>query len=61
MGEWRKVTFAHDCSACEMCEEPVCPVCEVHYAECGCPGPHQDDEYEYEEIKGVLMARKLEE
>ena len=54
MATWKKVIHAHDCSECEMCGEPVCPVCETHYSDCDCPGPTQD--YEYKEIDGVLMA-----
>lgn len=61
MSEWKRVVFASDCRACEDCGEPVCPVCEVHYSECECPGPTQDDEYEYREEKHILMARKLPE
>ena len=59
MSEWKKVVFASDCKPCEMCEEPVCPVCDVHYAECGCPGPTQDDEYEYKEEGDVMYARAI--
>lgn len=30
----------------------------VHYADCGCPGPHQDDEFEYRvDGAGNLEAR----
>jgi hypothetical protein len=57
---WRKVVYAADCEPCDMCEEPICPHCGgEHYADCECPGPHQDDEYEYREISGHLMAREL--
>lgn len=59
MSKWKKVIYASDCEPCEMCEEPVCPVCRVHYADCECPGPTQDDEYEYKTIDGVECARKL--
>ena len=61
MSEWKKVLYAHDCTPCDMCEEPVCPTCEVHYADCDCPGPHQDDEYQYRTIDGVEHARRLED
>jgi hypothetical protein len=54
---WQKVVYAHDCSRCDLCSEPVCPICHDHYADCGCPGPHQEDEYYYETIKGVEYAR----
>jgi len=57
---WQRVVFASDCSGCPACGEPVCPVCEDHYAECQCPGPTQDDLFEYEEQDGVLMARPID-
>lgn len=44
---WRPVVLAADCAACEYCGELVCAQCQEHYADCSCPGPHQDDEYEY--------------
>lgn len=46
---WKKVVFANDCLACEDCGEPLCTECNTHYADCTCPGPTQDDEYDYEE------------
>jgi len=57
---WMRVVFADDCKPCDMCGEPVCHTCQVHYAECDCPGPTQDDMYEYEVIDGVMMAREIE-
>lgn len=57
----KKVVFAYDCEPCEMCGEPVCPECHVHYADCECPGPHQDDLFEYSEIDGVLFATSTKE
>lgn len=51
---WRRVTFAADCN-----EDGDCPVCGIDYAECACPGPTQDDEYEYVERDGELFARKI--
>ena len=56
---WKKVVFASDLPLCECCEEPWCPECEEHYADCGCFGPTQDD-LEYAEIDGVLFARELD-
>lgn len=61
MSNWKKVVFASDCFACEDCGEPVCPICQVHYAECACPGPAQDDEYEYRLDGEMMLARKLED
>lgn len=60
MSEWKKVVMACECPACEMCGEPVCLVCQDHYADCECPGPHQDDEYEYHILNGVLYAKRLD-
>jgi len=40
----KEIVFACDCSPCEMCGEPVCPHCRIHYAECPCPGPHSETE-----------------
>lgn len=57
--DWRPVVLASDCAECEGCGEPVCPHCSTHYADCDCPGPHQDDEFEYREIEGRLQARPL--
>ena len=60
--EWIKVVYAFECPPCEMCGEPVCPNCDEHYAECECPGPTQDDIYEYKKgDDGELYARKLPE
>ena len=54
---WRRVIFASDCD-----EDGDCPVCGVDYAECDCPGPTQDDMYEYrEDDDGILWARRLAE
>jgi hypothetical protein len=58
---WLRVVFAADCSPCSACDEPVCPVCDEHYVDCECPGPTQDDLYEYEDDgKGGMRARALE-
>lgn len=57
-GDWQLVVCAADCAPCFDCDEPVCPVCSEHYADCECPGPTQDDEYEYRfDSAGVLWAR----
>ena len=57
MVEWQKVIFAGDCDPCDMCGEPVCPVCSMHYAECPCPGPHEDEIFDYKEVDQILYAR----
>lgn len=51
--DWQKVVFAADCD-----EDGNCPQCEVDYTDCECPGPTQDDLYEYKEVKGQLLARR---
>ncbi len=51
---WRKVIFSADCD-----EDGNCPVCGIDFGDCECPGPTQDDEYEYEEFGGILCAREL--
>jgi hypothetical protein len=58
---WRRVICAADCDECPECGEPVCPRCTEHYANCECPGPTQDDEYEYRERRGVLFAKARED
>jgi hypothetical protein len=55
-GGWKKVVCAADCKPCDMCGEPWCEECGEHYADCGCPGPTQD-EMEYSE--DGLYARPL--
>lgn len=50
---WRPVIFSSECDA-----DGNCPLCKIDYAECPCPGPTQDDEFEYADVKGVLMARE---
>ncbi len=48
---WKLVVFSADCD-----EDGNCPVCDIDFADCECPGPTQDG-YEYEEHDGVLFAR----
>ena len=63
---WQKVVLADectcdlDCNECEFCEELRCPVCGGRYADCPCPGPTQDDLYEYDEFDRMMYARELE-
>jgi len=52
-GAWRRVVFSAEC-------DPAtgdCPVCGIDYAECDCPGPTMEEEFEYREVNGVLWAR----
>ncbi len=53
---WRRVVFSF-----ELDEDDNCPVCGTDYAECPCPGPTQDDLFEYEEFDGVMYARMKED
>ena len=54
--KWLKVVFASDCD-----EDWNCPVCGIDYADCDCPGPNMEDEYDYKEDKAVVLwARKKE-
>jgi DNA (cytosine-5)-methyltransferase 1 len=61
--EWHRVSFAADCDGYD--EETgelgdICSICGLDYCEdCQCPGPTQEDEYEYEERDGILYARRL--
>lgn len=59
MPKWVNVVFAFDLPECEGCGEPYCNKCDAHYADCECPGPTQDDLYEYKEVEGKLKARLL--
>lgn len=62
MAGYQRVVHAHECAECPDCGEPVCPCCNVHYADCGCPGPTQEDEYDYhEDADGVLWAKRKPE
>ena len=57
--KYLKVKFAHDCTPCQDCGEPFCNSCNLHYFECQCPGPHQDDEYNYKWYENELYAKKI--
>lgn len=55
---WRRVVTAADCRACPDCGAPVCGHCAVHYADCACPGPTQDERYQYHfDALGTMWAR----
>ncbi len=54
--DWTPVVFADECFACEMCGEPVCPYCRIHYSECSCPGPHSEDDWRVEEEDWGIVA-----
>jgi len=40
---WREIVYASDLDACLCCGEPYCPACDMHYGDCYCPGPTQDE------------------
>jgi hypothetical protein len=50
---WRRVVFSAACN-----DDGDCPICGIDYAECGCPGPTQDDLYDYRTVAGVLYAKE---
>jgi hypothetical protein len=49
---WQPVVFAADCD-----EDGNCPACGIDYAECSCPGPAQEEDFDYMEKGGQLFAR----
>ena len=53
-----RIVFASDCEPCPDCGEPVCLVCQQHYADCACLGPSNaaDDGWELVEENGVLYG-----
>lgn len=55
---WVRVVLASECLHDTDGEVYQCPVCDEDYAECACPGPHQDDLYDYRERNGQLYARR---
>lgn len=57
---WEEVVFADQLTCCVCCEEPWCAKHRMHYGECDCIGPTQDD-VEYVEVDGVLFGRRIEE
>ena len=60
-GGWKRVVYASECGDPED-ELLECWVCGDLYADCPCPGPTMDDEYEYEEFSlpegNFMFARK---
>lgn len=54
---WQRVVFSAECD-----EDGFCPVCvDEDFGDCPCPGPTQEDEYDYMEVDGVLYARRKPE
>jgi hypothetical protein len=56
---YRRVVLACELPLCDCCEEPYCQKCDEHYGDCSCPGPHQDDIYEYRTIDGMEFAAPI--
>jgi len=55
--KWIKVVFAADLPKCDCCDDAFCPKHKMHFADCSCIGPTQDD-VEYKEVKGVLYGKR---
>jgi DNA (cytosine-5)-methyltransferase 1 len=53
---WRRVVFAEECEQCDCCDDAICPNCDTHYSDCGCPGPTQDG-IEHLEVRGIVYGR----
>lgn len=52
-GKWLRVVHSAECD-----EFGNCPVCvDVDFADCPCPGPTQEEEFDYKEVAGQLFAR----
>jgi hypothetical protein len=54
---WTKVVFGDDLPQCEFCADPYCSLCDGHYSECRCPGPNENDKFDYRIIDGVYCAK----
>jgi len=55
---WERVVFAQTLPVCELCEEPLCEKHKLHYANCSCLGPTEDD-VEYKLVDGILYGRRV--
>lgn len=51
---WKVVVHAAECN-----EDGDCPICQTDFGECECPGPTQEDEFEYATFGGILLARPI--
>ena len=54
---WERVVFSANCTANED-GTLTCPRCGGTYEECPCPGPSQEELYEYSVDDGVMYARR---
>lgn len=57
-GKWMRVVFADELPRCECCGDAWCPKHEMHFSECACIGPTEDD-VEYKEKHGELYGRRF--
>lgn len=56
---WVMVSFAGECEEDEFGEPSICSICGDFYDACACPGPTQEDEFDYcEDEYGELWAKK---
>jgi hypothetical protein len=55
---WSKVMCADDMIKCDCCGEPFCPECNMHYADCECIGPTEDETLQTF-VDGVLFGSRL--
>lgn len=52
---WRIVVFAAECD-----QDGNCPIClDIDFSDCDCPGPTQDEEYDYVICGNTLLARRI--
>lgn len=54
---WMCVAYASVCTKCPDCREAFCLECGDHYFEYGCPGPMQEDLFEYVTVNGYDFAK----
>jgi len=54
------VKYAFECESCPDCGEPFCMEHDMHYSECDCIGPTQDDVYRVD-VEGYEFAKRGED
>lgn len=62
MEDWKRVIYTGNCifeDWDEQNEMPICPECLTEYQDCKCPGPGQEDLFDYMEIDGILFAKEI--
>jgi hypothetical protein len=53
---WRLVVYAGDCDSDGTC--PVC--CDTDFGDCACPGPSQEDRFDYKFFAGRHYASEIQ-